>query len=78
MLRIAIRRKYGIQENCCTCTGIDGAEDCVCALICGCCAFAQIARHEYLDVESGVVLYDSAKPTGVPGTGGYDGARPCC
>ena len=31
-LRMAIRRKYGIREECCTCTGVDGFEDACCAM----------------------------------------------
>ena len=34
-LRMAIRRKYGIKEECCTCTGVDGFEDACCARLCG-------------------------------------------
>ena len=34
-LRMAIRRKYGIREECCTCTGVDGLEDACCACLCG-------------------------------------------
>ena len=34
-LRMAIRRKYGIREECCTCTGVDGLEDACCARLCG-------------------------------------------
>ena len=63
-LRIAIRRKYGIREECCTCTGIDGFEDACCACWCGCCATAQMARHEYLEVETGIVRYDCCSATG--------------
>ena len=63
-LRIAIRRKYGIREECCTCTGVDGFEDACCAMFCGCCATAQMARHEYLEVETGVVRYECCSSTG--------------
>ena len=63
-LRIAIRRKYGIREECCTCTGVDGFEDACCACWCGCCATAQMARHEYLEVETGIVRYDCCSATG--------------
>ena len=34
-LRMAIRRKYGIKEECCTCTGVDGFEDACCARLGG-------------------------------------------
>ena len=63
-LRLAIRRKYGIREECCTCTGVDGFEDACCAMFCGCCATAQMARHEYLEVETGIVRYDCCSATG--------------
>ena len=63
-LRMAIRRKYGIKEECCTCTGVDGFEDACCACWCGCCATAQMARHEYLEVETGIVRYDCCSATG--------------
>ena len=61
---MAIRRKYGIKEECCTCTGVDGFEDACCACWCGCCATAQMARHEYLEVETGIVRYDCCSATG--------------
>ena len=63
-LRLAIRRKYGIREECCTCTGVDGFEDACCAMFCGCCATAQMARHEFLEVETGIVRYDCCSATG--------------
>ena len=63
-LRMAIRRKYGIKEECCTCTGVDGFEDACCACWCGCCATAQMARHEFLEVETGIVRYDCCSATG--------------
>ena len=63
-LRMAIRRKYGIREEFCTCTGVDGFEDACCALFCGPCATAQMARHEYLEVETGIVRYECCSATG--------------
>ena len=63
-LRMAIRRKYGIKEECCTCTGVDGFEDACCAMFCGCCATAQMARHEFLEVETGIVRYECCSATG--------------
>ena len=53
ILRYTIRKKYNIPEECCTCTGVDGLEDCCCAYWCMCCTLSQVARHEYADVEAG-------------------------
>ena len=39
-------------------------EDACCAMFCGCCATAQMARHEYLEVETGIVRYDCCSATG--------------
>ena len=41
-------------------------EDCCCAFWCGCCATAQIARHEYAIPATGTVKYDCCSATGEP------------
>ena len=43
---------------------LDGFEDACCALFCGPCVTAQMARHEYLEVETGIVRYDCCSATG--------------
>ena len=47
--------KYEIPEEVCNCA--DGMEDFCCACWCGCCAIAQVARHEYEDPETGEIKY---------------------
>ena len=41
-------------------------DDCCCAFWCGCCATAQIARHEYAIPATGTVKYDCCSATGEP------------
>ena len=63
-LRYVIRHKYDIPAQCCTCDQDGVVDDCCCAFWCGCCATAQMARHEYLEVETGIVRYDCCSATG--------------
>ena len=62
--RRTIVRVYSLNLSARRCTGVDGFEDACCALFCGPCATAQMARHEYLEVETGVVRYDCCSATG--------------
>ena len=55
---------YSLNPSARRCTGVDGFEDACCAMFCGCCATAQMARHEFLEVETGVVRYDCCSATG--------------
>ena len=57
-------RVYSLNPSARRCTGVDGFEDACCALFCGPCATAQMARHEYLEVETGIVRYECCSATG--------------
>ena len=61
---VVVVRVYSFNPSVRRCTGVDGFEDACCALWCGCCATAQMARHEYLEVETGIVRYDCCSATG--------------
>ena len=61
---VVVVRVYSLKPSARRCTGVDGCEDACCALWCGCCATAQMARHEYLEVETGIVRYDCCSATG--------------
>ena len=65
-LRYVIRHKYEIPAQCCTCDQDGVVDDCCCAFWCGCCATAQIARHEYAIPATGTVKYDCCSATGEP------------
>ena len=65
-LRYVIRHKYEIPAQCCTCDNEGIVDDCCCAFWCGCCATAQIARHEYAIPATGTVKYDCCSATGEP------------
>ena len=65
-LRYVIRHKYDIPAQCCTCDQDGVVDDCCCAFWCGCCATAQIARHEYAIPATGTVKYDCCSATGEP------------
>mmetsp|Transcript_21220 Transcript_21220/g.63334 ORF Transcript_21220/g.63334 Transcript_21220/m.63334 type:complete len:193 (-) Transcript_21220:76-654(-) len=62
--RRTIRHKDQIPEQTCNCIE-DCSEDCCCTFWCTCCVTAQLARHEYEDVETGTIKYACDKPTGV-------------
>ena len=51
---------------CCACDNEGVVDDCCCAFWCGCCATAQIARHEYAIPATGTVKYDCCSATGEP------------
>ena len=68
-----IRHKYDIPGQCCsesgpccTCDNEGVVDDCCCSFWCGCCATAQIARHEYAIPATGTVRYDCCSATGEP------------
>ena len=65
-LRYVIRHKYDIPPQCRTCDEEGVCDDCCCAFWCGCCATAQIARHEYAIPATGTVKYDCCSATGEP------------
>ena len=43
---VVVSRVYSLNPSARRCTGVDGFEDACCAMFCGCCATAQMARHE--------------------------------
>ena len=61
---VVVSRVYSPKPRRRRCMGVDGFEDACCAMFCGCCATAQMARHEYLEVETGVVRYEFCSSTG--------------
>ena len=61
---VVVVRVYSLKPSARRCTGVDGFEDACCAMFCGCCATAQMARHELLEVETGIVRYECCSATG--------------